>query len=102
MSMDSRDQFEAWAMRRAERSPSGLNKELLDRYDDGDGDYRQAWVSSAWEGWQASREAVVVELPSAFWPGYIEEVDGEIINDDLFTKTQAVEAIEAAGVKVKS
>lgn len=50
-----------------------------------------------WEGWQASREALVIELPdddylnreSVFVQGYIEGV--------RLTK----EAIEAAGVKVK-
>lgn len=51
--------------------------------------------------WQASRESLVVELPTAFWPGYLEEVDGETIADDLFTKSQVIEAIHAAGVKTK-
>ncbi|MBP0948920.1 hypothetical protein JTA33_00465 [Pseudomonas sp. 20GA0080] len=64
---------------------------------DGFGRFLYVWVQTSWLAWQASREALVIELPdddylnreSVFVQGYIEGV--------RLTK----EAIEAAGVKVK-
>lgn len=50
-----RDEFEAWAKVRAEKSPAGLNEHLLSRYES-NGDYRMAWVYAAWEAWQARAE----------------------------------------------
>lgn len=56
-----REQFEAWAHRKAVVSGHQFMAFLLAR--NADGSYQTTWVDSAWEGWQASREAVVVELP---------------------------------------
>ncbi|VVM37514.1 hypothetical protein PS631_00107 [Pseudomonas fluorescens] len=49
----SREQFEVWAR--------DENKWLIDR--DSFGNYIYGFVRDSWNSWQASREAVVVELP---------------------------------------
>lgn len=48
-----------------------------------------------WEGWQASRAAIVVELPEA------QDFDGYYNPGHGFEKGDVVAAIEAAGLKVK-
>ncbi|WP_060476705.1 hypothetical protein [Pseudomonas monteilii] len=52
----SREQFEAWHRSVVEGEPPH------EKYNSGD--YRNQHVQRYWLGWQASREAVVVELPS--------------------------------------
>lgn len=47
-----------------------------------------------WEGWQASRESLVIELPDYFDP------NGS--GDRALWEDLVIEAIEAAGLKVKS
>ncbi len=58
----SREQFEAWAHRKAVVSGYQFLSFLLVKNEDGS--YQTAWVDNAWMGWQASREAVAVELPT--------------------------------------
>lgn len=48
-----REEFEAWAN---EQGYFNLGRERSGKYK-----FQTAWA--AWEGWQASRQAVVVELP---------------------------------------
>ncbi|MPR00710.1 hypothetical protein F0169_00675 [Pseudomonas sp. MAFF 212408] len=55
--------------------------------------YESPYANGAWDGWQASREAVVIDLPTES----TQCVDGEFVYLDL-----ARAAIEAAGLKVKS
>lgn len=55
-----------------------------------------------WEGWQASREAVVVELPNRAAEAYIEEfdeVEGGSFNEAAYIR-DVRKAIEAQGLKV--
>ena len=61
--------------------PSVLAKDHCD-------DYLNSLVQSAWWGWQASREALVIDLPKVI--------------GSLMYSSDVYEAIEAAGVKVKS
>jgi len=87
----SREQFEAWAR--------DENKWLIDR--DSFGNYIYGFVRDSWNSWQASREAVVVEMPR--------DID-QFADDDpgrrafsLHTNTAYREcrrAIEAQGLKV--
>lgn len=57
--------------------------------------YAENYIQAAWWGWQASRKALVVELPDSFDTyGYSAEV-ARVATDCC------AEAIEAAGVKVK-
>ncbi|WP_367376510.1 hypothetical protein [Hafnia alvei] len=88
--MTSREQFEAWL--RAQ--PHVLNVGV-----EQDGTYTLHEDRVAWEAWQASREAVEVELPS------LKQTDsGEryVWSDGVFNfKEDAIKAIRAAGIKVK-
>ncbi|MFV8913148.1 hypothetical protein ABQ297_22080 [Enterobacter hormaechei] len=56
-------------------------------------------VHIAWKSWQASREAIEIELPS------LKQIDtGEryVWSDGVFNfKLDAIEAIRSAGIKVK-
>ena len=92
--MTSREQFEAWL--RAQ--PHVLNVGI-----EPDGTYTLHEDRVAWEVWQASREALEVELPqrqslcaSGYGNGYFVACnDGEGLEYD-----DVVEAIRAAGIKV--
>lgn len=48
-------------------------------------------IQSRWEAWQASREALVIELPA-----------NRITQDSIMMRLHCRQAIEAAGLKVKS
>lgn len=78
-----REQFEEWLK-------AVWPKALTIKYNSGD--YRSETVQQSWVAWQASREAVVVELPLFLWPYY--NVWKPI--DRAYR-----EAIEAQGLKVK-
>lgn len=54
-----REEFEAWAMTSAYL---GLSDTCMERFEDG---YLGGEVHAAWIAWQASREALVIELPPA-------------------------------------
>nr|WP_279077308.1 hypothetical protein [Hafnia alvei] len=89
--MTSREQFEA------EMAKLGDVVDMR-RAKNGDMGY-MAWdVSLAWRMWQASREAVEVELPS------LKQIDsGEryVWSDGVFNfKEDVIESIRAAGIKI--
>ena len=79
--MDSREQFEEWA-----------KVEGFDLYTD-IGGYYDSETATAYHAWQASREALVVELPD----GWFDDRYGEY----LATHTQIEQALSAAGIKWK-
>lgn len=87
--MTSREQFEAWAHRKAVESGYQLLSSLLAKYDDGS--YRTTWVDSAWMGWQASRQAVEMKLPK------FEDYPASMERD---MQQSLRSAIEAQGLKV--
>ena len=58
--------FEAWVKDRALNSPAGFYPQILHRLNDDHSRYMVSWVDAAWEGWQASRAAVVVEWPNHY------------------------------------
>lgn len=77
----SREQFEVWAR--------DENKWLIDR--DSFGNYLYGFVRDSWNSWQASREALVVELPRFDdYPASMERDMRESLRS----------AIEAQGLKV--
>lgn len=82
-----REQFEAW-----HSAHVGWELRHYDFYWNDD-HYEDDEFQCAWECWQASREAVEVELPSAFSESRFCEW---VINH-----AEAVRAIEAHGLKVK-
>ena len=74
-----------------------------------DGEYRSVRVHGAWWGWQASRAALVVTLPSVrpepTSSGDALQSDGEAATWNIWVgeklaKAECREAIEAAGLKV--
>ncbi|WP_447841352.1 hypothetical protein [Enterobacter ludwigii] len=90
---ESRKQFEEWAIK------SGHNISL-----DARGRYVFSYTATAWAGWQASRAAIEIELPrrkivcaSGYGNGYL--VDS--LMGDALEYDETVEAIRAAGIKVK-
>lgn len=86
--MTSREQFEAEYSKMI-GTPIGVLKVLRagDVYTETDGDR----LSIAWWAWQASREAVDIKLPEVCAFNLCELLD----------KKQVIEAIRAAGIKVK-
>ena len=79
-----REEFEEWAF----QCPwLGLSDECMAR-DEINGGYYGLELHAAWLAWQASREALVIELPTE-QPGY------------MYYAPDMVSAIEAAGLKVK-
>lgn len=93
--MTSREQFEAQIRLHTDES------EIEDRLEKANGglNYAHPETDVAWIWWQASREAVEVELPS------LKQIDsGEryVWSDGVFNfKEDAIKAIRAAGIKVK-
>ncbi|MFJ4454406.1 hypothetical protein ACIP1G_11015 [Pseudomonas sp. NPDC089392] len=106
-----REQFEAWAAKNYV-VPPGVGH-LFVRAEIGDG-YRLSSINHAWHGWQASREAVVVELPKVvgFEGAYDSHRHHEFVPsmsdvedaDEIFglcRRVETKEAIEAQGLKVE-
>lgn len=83
--MTSREQFEAWFNpKKAEMQAKGvgsLNIVMSSR--------------TAWAAWQASREAVEIELPS------VTDAADWLISVDVMEYEHVISAIRAAGIKVK-
>jgi hypothetical protein len=100
--MNSREQFEQWATEEAEKRNYAHMKHLLTRHPV-TGEYNTTWVDSAWMGWQASRAAIVIELPkradtgvdTGGWPI---DSGSHRINCVL---AQCAMAIGAAGLRVR-
>ena len=61
MSDKMREEFEAWAAEEAEvRGVGALLGLMTDEHQDR---YSMIWTQTAWIAWQASRAALVIELP---------------------------------------
>lgn len=89
--MTSREQFEAWW--KTQRAVCQFAREGSKN-----GAYHSKPCQSAWEAWQASREAVEVELPKR------REYEDTLSDHELgfnIALEQCAEAIRAAGIKVK-
>lgn len=90
MSDLNREDFEIWVKKRSASSPSGFYPQLLFRCALEPERYMISWVDSAFEGWHASRECLVVDLPDKV------EFTGSGIAIE-----SCRDAIHAAGVKTK-
>ena len=93
-----RDEFEVWVKKRAISGPFGFHPQLLNRCKLDPDRYAVSWVDSAFEGWLASRECLVIELP--------EKARITDPSDMLFIGSNGAinkcrDAIHAAGVKTK-
>lgn len=102
--MSSREQFEAAVIERFKASgylPVEIRTELLQRAGD---DYHDGSVSAYWHFWQASRQALVVEMPNrsaAKYQGEDLETEGGYFEERLYI-ADFKGAIEDAGVRVKT
>lgn len=106
-----REEFEVWAKRQAESVNYAHMQFVLAKHENGE--YRTTWVDMAWIGWQASRESLVIELPDdgiedcrKEWPERGEKYGYDKYDTFdtgyLYACKKHEEAIEAAGLKVKS
>ena len=87
-----REEFEEWAAEEAEvRGVGALLGLMQDEHQDR---YSMIWTQTAWMAWQASRAALVIELPPV-------EVFGSGVDDFALSPEKVRQAIEAAGVRVK-
>ena len=96
-----REEFEAWASEEAEvRGVGELIGLLKDEHHDR---YAMIWTQTAWVAWQASRTALVVELPqegaARYWEEF-EDVEGQCFNWAKYNR-HVKEALAIAGLKVK-
>lgn len=81
-----REEFEEWC--------KGFHVgSSLERYEDDPGVYLDWNVQCVWRAWQASRAALVIELPPQW---YDAREDGDIMDANA-----VIAAVEAAGVRVK-
>lgn len=90
MSEKMRDGFESWCLANGYTlRPAETNCGIII-----EGDYSHPTVQIAWQAWQASRAALVVELPS--------DINGEYYADGWNAALICVEGIlEEAGVSYK-
>ena len=90
MSEKMRDGFESWCLANGYTlRPAETNCGIII-----DGDYGHPTVQIAWQAWQASRAALVVELPS--------DINGEYYADGWNAALMCVEGmLEEAGVSYK-
>lgn len=103
MSKKMREEFEEWAADEAEVRGVGVLLGLMQ--DEHHDRYSMIWTQTAWMAWQASRAALVVELPP---PHPEPDEPDEAIDDshmDAFHAANGMrhacsKAIEAAGLKV--
>lgn len=93
---ESRKQFEEWYASSWRLRDDELRRELAV---EDNGDYIYSCAYNSWRAWQASRATIEIELPS------LKQKDtGEryVWSDGVFNfKLDAIEAIRAAGIKVK-
>lgn len=87
--MTSREQFEAECL-------NGLINGGLAKHENGK--YVSELTDAVWRGWQASREAVEVQLPDR--RDYEETLSDHELGFNIALE-QCAEAIRAAGIKVK-
>lgn len=95
-----REDFEAWAITCAWL---GLSDECMAR-DEINGGYYGLELHAAWLAWQASRAALVIELPYVpSYPAHEAASDQDYYLDEAKAdiRQQCKQAIEAAGVKWK-
>ncbi|EHM42517.1 hypothetical protein [Hafnia alvei] len=84
--MTSREQFEA-------ECRNGLINGGLAKHENGK--YASELTDAVWRGWQASREAVEIELPS------VTDAADWLVSVDVMESEHVISAIRTAGIKVK-
>ncbi|MFL1387521.1 hypothetical protein ACI77F_07590 [Pseudomonas tritici] len=99
-----REEFEEWAAEESEvRGVGTLLGLMTDEHNDR---YSMIWTQTAWMAWQASRKALVVDLPAV---GPSPEPPEDAIDDSFLDAHHAkiqmrnacFKAIDAAGITIK-
>lgn len=87
--MSMREEFEVWY-----GDEVGLGAEIVRDWREGDEYGAHERCDIAWWGWQASRAALVVELPAGgYWAGYD--------NEHMMESRDVREALSEAGITVR-
>lgn len=95
---ESRKAFERWALEVMQFTTDDLT------WDEKRNCYRDYVPHMAWKGWQASRAAIEIELPrrkAAYASGYGDGYLVDSLMGDALEYEETVDAIRAAGIKVK-
>ncbi len=97
---ESRMQFEKVVIERAEASNYMHMNSLLKRKGNG---YSTTWVDMMWEGWQASRAAIEIEIPELkMIKDYLREVSLREREDILVgCKLEFHRKLKELGIKIK-
>lgn len=90
--MTSREQFEAWA---SNQYPFDPIESILLRIGPDKEIYHLKVIQRLWEAWQASREAVEIELPS------VTDAADWLVSVDVMESEHVISAIRTAGIKFK-
>lgn len=95
------EEFECWVRERSVDTPAGFYPQLTYRCALDNNRYMISWVDSAWEGWKASRESLVIDLHKEF-----KDDTGKPFGELLTLIANAIledcrKDILAAGVKTK-
>lgn len=90
--MTSREQFEVWV---SNQYPFDPIESILLRIGPDRARYHLKVIQGLWEAWQASREAVEIELPS------VTDAADWLVSVDVMESEHVISAIRAAGIKVK-
>lgn len=93
---ESRKQFEDWVKFHLGDDWSEVSMHTAN----GGANYKDSYVDLAWIAWQASREAIVIELPEKMVLVGLEEIDRTLtaINAGM---AMVESVVRAAGIKVK-
>ena len=79
-----REEFEAWLIDRAEDSTGFILPDMEPNYDNPE-------IAAMLDAWQASRQALEVELPESF----------EMDDFEAYDAPDVIESIRAAGIHIK-
>lgn len=81
----SREQFEEWF---SDEINEGMKVSAS-------GGYENLITQAAWMAWQASRAAIEIEMPTLIW-------DMSEVGSQHYDRDEVIDAIQSAGIKVKS
>ena len=92
----SREQFEEWAINHKNHH----NLPVFVFYKDHNGDYVDIEAKLAWQAWQASRAALVVELPvPRYRAEYVYHCSNDLEWDNYFEIEEVKYVLSEAGIK---
>lgn len=93
----SREQFEEWYKKSMMVRVAWYGEENIksDLVCEDDGTYTRVSVRDKWDAWQASRAEIEIEMPTVIW-------DMSEDGSQHYDRDEVIDAIQSAGIKVKS